>query len=167
MKEVTFGEAMKRKYPEWVVLVVTTDAQGRVDVMPAGWAMIVSGKPPMFAVAVGHTRYTHELIEKGKEFVIAFPSPGMEAATLYCGTHSGRDVDKIAETKLQIAPAKRVKTPLIKGAVINLECRLDSATRSGDHTVFVGEVLASHIEEAVVKHLVNFGDNHFAVAEPA
>jgi len=166
MKEVTFGEAMKRKYPEWVVLVVSVDAQRKVDVMPAGWAMIVSGKPPMFAVAVGHTRYTHELIEKGKEFVIAFPSPGMEAATLYCGTHSGRDVDKIAETALQTASAKRVKTPLIKGAVINLECRLDSATRSGDHTIFVGEVLASHIEEAVVKHLVNFGDNHFAVARP-
>ena len=77
MKEVTFGEAMKRKYPEWVVLVVTVDAQGKVDIMPAGWAMIASGKPPMFAVAVGHTRYTHELIAQAKEFVIAFPSPGM------------------------------------------------------------------------------------------
>jgi flavin reductase (DIM6/NTAB) family NADH-FMN oxidoreductase RutF len=166
MKEVTFGEAMKRKYPEWVVLVVTVDAQGKVDIMPAGWAMIASGKPPMFAVAVGHTRYTHEMIAQAKEFVIAFPSPGMEKATLYCGTHSGRDVDKTAQTALQTVPAKRVKTPLLKGAAINLECRLDSATRSGDHTVFVGEVLASHIEESVEKHLVNFGDNHFAVARP-
>lgn len=165
MKEVSFGEAMKKKYPEWVVLVVTVDAQGRVDVMPAGWAMIASGTPPMFAVAVGHTRYTHHTIEQGKEFVIAFPSPGMEAATLYCGTHSGRHVDKLKETGLQTMPAKYVKPPLIKGAIINLECRLASATVAGDHTIFVGEVLTAYVEEGA-GHLVNFGDNHFAEARP-
>ena len=167
MKEATFGEAMRRKYPEWVVLVVTVDSRGQVDIMPAGWAMIASGSPPMFAIAVGHTRYTHELIEKGKEFVIAFPAPGMEEATLYCGTNSGRDVNKLRNTNLQTAPARHVKPPLIQRATINLECRLAGAIRSGDHTIFVGEVVASHVDDSAPKHLVNFGNNYFAAAKPA
>ena len=166
MREVSFGEAMKRKYPEWVVLVVTLDGRGQVDLMPAGWAMIASHQPPMFAIAVGHTRYTHETIQAGKEFVVAFPSPGMEAATLYCGTHSGRDVDKLARTNLQVSPARHVKPPLIKGCIVNLECRLASATPAGDHTIFVGEVVASHVEDDVEKRLVNFGDNNFSAAIP-
>jgi flavin reductase (DIM6/NTAB) family NADH-FMN oxidoreductase RutF len=134
--------------------------------MPAGWAMIASHQPPLFAIAVGHTRYTHELIQASREFVIAFPSPGMEEATLYCGTHSGRDVNKLAKTDLQVTPAKRVKPPLLKGCIVNLECRLASATPAGDHTIFVGEVLASHVEDGVERRLVNFGDNRFAAAMP-
>ena len=166
MKEVPFGEAMKREYPEWVVWVVTVDARGQVDVMPAGWAMIASHQPPMFAVAVGHTRYTHETLSAGGEFVIAFPSPGMEEATLFCGTHSGRNVHKVPRTGLGVIPARRVKPPLIKGCIVNLECRLASATPAGDHTIFVGEVVASHVEEEVGRRLVNFGDNRFSTAIP-
>jgi flavin reductase (DIM6/NTAB) family NADH-FMN oxidoreductase RutF len=166
MREVSFGEAMKRKYPEWVVWIVTLDRRGQVDIMPAGWAMIVSGKPPMFAVAVGHGRYTHEMIQSGKEFVIAFPSPGMESATLFCGTKSGRDVNKLEHAKLVTVPSKRVQPPLIQGCIVNLECRLASATPAGDHTIFVGEVVASHVEDDVPKRLVNFGDNRFATATP-
>ena len=167
MKEVTFGKAMALKYPEWLVQIVAVDDSGRVNTMPAGWAMIASGKPPMFAVAVGRSNYTHELIEQSQEFIIAFPSPGQEEGVLYTGTHSGRDVDKMANTGFETVPATRVRPPLLKGCIVNLECKLASRTPAGDHTIFVGEVVASHIEEGVGKRLVNFGHNHFAAATPA
>lgn len=167
MRQVAFGEAMKRKFPEWVVLIVTVDAKGSVDIMPAGWAMIASGNPPMFAVAVGHGRYTHELIEKGREFIIAFPSPGQGEDVMYTGTHSGRDVDKLANTRFEATPATCVKPPLLKGCIVNLECKLSSQTPAGDHSVFVGEVLAAHVEEHVPERLVNFGGSRFAAARPA
>lgn len=166
MKQVPLGEAMKHKYPEWIVLIVTADAQGRVDIMPAGWSMVASGSPPMFAIAVGHGRYTHELIEQGKEFVIAFPVPGQEDDVLYTGTHSGRDVDKLAATQFRTLPATRVKPPLIEGCVVNLECVLDSQTPAGDHSIFVGEVVASHAQEDAPDRLMNFGGSQFAAARP-
>jgi len=166
MKEVSFGEAMKRKYPEWVVLVVTIDREGQVDIMPAGWAMVASGTPPMFAIAVGHGRYTHELICQSGEFVIAFPSPGQGDDVLYTGTHSGRDVDKLANTNFQTAPSTRLRTPLLQGCIVNVECLLDTQTLAGDHTIFVGKVLAAHVEEDVPDRLVNFGGNLFAAAKP-
>jgi flavin reductase (DIM6/NTAB) family NADH-FMN oxidoreductase RutF len=166
MKQVTVSEALSRKFPEWVVLVVTRRSDGFVDVMPAGWAMITSGRPAMFAVSIGHGRYTHELIQQGGAFVIAFPAPGMEEAIQYCGSHSGRDVDKIAQSGLEVTPATQVGPPLIVGAAINLECRLVSKLPTGDHTIFAGEIVAAHIGEEAPSSLVNFGDGTYAVAQP-
>lgn len=165
MKRVSFSKAMSRKYPEWVVLISTKDRNGKPNVMPAGWAMIVSGNPPMFAVAVGHKRYTHKIIKNQKEFVISFPGPGMERIISYCGSHSGRDVDKFAETDLKAISADEVDAPLIAGCTINLECVLKGELETGDHTVFAGEVVASHIEEDLPDHLVNFSGK-FAIAKP-
>lgn len=164
MKQVSFSEAMKKKYPEWVVLISTIDDRGRADVMPAGWAMIVSGDPPMFAVAVGHGRYTHSGIRSQREFVIGFPGPGMEEIIKYCGSRSGRDVDKFEETSLEALPATRLRPPLIGGCIVNLECVLEGELETGDHTTFAGRVVAAHVDEDLPGRLMNFGDGEFALA---
>ena len=45
-------------------------------------------------------------------------------------------------------PATQVKPPLVAGARACFECRVVDTCRTGDHTIFVGEVLASHMDEA-------------------
>ena len=164
MKQVSFSEAIKKKYPEWVVLISTMDDRGRANVMPAGWAMIVSGEPFMFAVAVGHGRYTHNCIRSGREFVIGFPGPGMEEVIKYCGSRSGKDVDKFRETGLEALPATRVKPPLMGGCIVNLECVLEGELETRDHTTFAGRVVAAHVDEDMSGRLMNFGDGQFALA---
>jgi flavin reductase (DIM6/NTAB) family NADH-FMN oxidoreductase RutF len=161
------SEALKRKYPEWIVLVVTVDQKGQVDVMPAGWCMVTSGRPLMLAVSIHPHRHTHELLSEAGEFVISFPAAGQGPAVWYCGSHSGRDVDKIANTDLELVSAAEIKTPLLKGSVANFECRLAKQMDTGDHTIFVGEVLAAHVEEKAPGRLVNFGDFRYAMAEIA
>ncbi len=163
MKQVSFSEAMKKKYPEWVVFISTIDNRGQADVMPAGWAMIVSGDPPMFAVAINHKAYTHSNIQSQREFVIGFPGPGMEEAIEYCGSRSGRDVDKIKGIGLETLSASKVKSPLLGGCIVNLECVLESELVTGDHTVFAGRVVAAHVDESIPGRLMNFSGN-FALA---
>ena len=164
MKQVSFSEAIKKKFPEWVVLISTMDNRGRADVMPAGWAMIVSENPFMFAVAVNHVNYTNTCIRSGKEFVIGFPGPDMEEVINYCGSISGRDVDKFKETGLEALPAVEVRPPLMGGCIVNLECKLESELETGDHTTFVGRVVAAHVDEEIPGRLMNFGDGKFALA---
>lgn len=164
MKQVSFSEAMRKKYPEWVVLISTIDDAGRANVMPAGWAMIVSGDPPMFAVAVRHGHHTHSGIQSQREFVIGFPGPNMEEIIKYCGSRSGRDVDKFEETDLEALPASEVKPPLIGGCIVNLECVLEGELETGDHTTFAGRVVAAHIDENLPGRLMNFGNGEFALA---
>jgi len=167
MTEVTFDSAMERKYPEWVVLIATVDENGKPDVMPAGWAMVSSHSPPMFAVSVGHGRYTHTLIRNQREFVVAFPGPGLEEAIEYTGSCSGRDVeDKVGKSGLELQTAVHVGAPLMSGCVVNLECTLAGELEAGDHTVFLGKVVAAHVADEVKDRLVNFA-GEFAVAAPA
>lgn len=166
MMEVSFSAAMERKYPEWVVLVATVDERANADVMPAGWAMVASYNPPLFAISVGHTRYTHELIRGQKEFIVAFPGPGLEEAIAYTGSCSGRDVgDKFKRSGLKPLKARHVRPPLLSGCVVNLECKLEGELEAGDHTVFLGRVVAAHVDEDVPSRLLNFSGK-FATAVP-
>jgi flavin reductase (DIM6/NTAB) family NADH-FMN oxidoreductase RutF len=162
MKEVPVGEAWKRKYPEQVSLAVSVDSEGKANIIALGWCMPASFDPPMMAISVGKTRYSHQLISECREFVVAFPSEEMGKEVLYCGTHSGRDVDKFRETGLVAVPAKKVRPPLIEGCVANFECKVIGEIETGDHTVFVGEVVAAHVSEQKKRRLYNLGDFTFS-----
>jgi flavin reductase (DIM6/NTAB) family NADH-FMN oxidoreductase RutF len=157
LKEVTANEAWLRKYPERTALVVSVDQFGKPNLIAVGWNMPTSYAPPMAAISVGVDRYSHKLIREGREFVLVFPSINMENAVVYCGTHSGRDVDKFKETGLTPVPAKYVRPPLVKEAAVNMECRLVSELRTGDHTIFVGEILAAYVSDEPREVLFNLG----------
>jgi flavin reductase (DIM6/NTAB) family NADH-FMN oxidoreductase RutF len=165
MRQVTPSQALQRKYPEWIELVVSRGADGQVNAMPVGWSMIASGSPLLYAIAIHQRQYTAQLIRETREFVVAVPSAGMAKATLYCGTHSGRDGDKIEPSGLKLVPAAEVKIPLLEGAVCNLECKLYSEVETGDHVLFVGKVVAAHLDKNVGQRLMNFGDDGWACAQ--
>lgn len=162
MKQVTVEEAWKTKYPEQVSWAVSIDSEGKADIISLGWCMPTSFDPPMMAISVGKTRYSHKLISKSREFVVAFPSEEMGKEVLYCGTHSGRDVDKFEETGLMAVPAKKVRPPLIEGCVANFECMVVGEIETGDHTIFVGEIVAAHISEEKKRRLYNLGNYTFS-----
>jgi len=161
MREAEWLEAIKRKYPEHVVFVVACDSSGKPNVMPAGWCTIASANPPMLAVCISHRNYTHKLIEETGEFVIVFPNEEMADLIKYTGSCSGRHVDKFAECAIETVNSKYVKPPLIKDAVACFECKVRGKMTAGDHTIFVGEVLASYVSEKYRYRLYNFGDGIF------
>ena len=158
MKEVPIDEAWKKKYPEQIVFVVSTDAQGRPNVMCAGWFMPVASEPPLVGVSIAKVRHTRKLISETKEFVIAFPAEDMGEEVLFCGTHSGNEVDKFRETDLVKLPSKYVKPPLIDGCVVNFECKLLQEIPTGSHISFIGEIVAAHVQEEDKSRLYNFGN---------
>ena len=41
----------------------------------------------------------------------------------------------------------RVKIPLITESVAHLECKAVSSMKMGDHTIVIGEVVATHVDE--------------------
>ncbi|MCK4482725.1 flavin reductase family protein, partial [Candidatus Bathyarchaeota archaeon] len=63
------------------------------------------------------------------------------------GRVSGRDYDKFKEVGLTPLPAKNVKPPIIKKCVAHLECNLHSQFTTGDHTVFVGEIVEAYADK--------------------
>jgi len=158
-REVSYAEACKLWCrPERVVLAVSLGAEGPADIIALGWKMRTSGAPPMVAISVGLTRHSHKLIQEAGEFVLAAPGEDMAAAVLFCGTRSGRDTDKFAEAKLTPVKARLVKPPLIAEALVNLECVVRGSLLTGDHTIFAGEIVASHVTDKPGPMLVSRGD---------
>lgn len=131
-------------YPKRITLVTCADRNGRPNIITLAWNVPASMEPKMVAVSISPKRYSHELINETREFVVNIPGEELEEQVLKCGSVSGRRVDKFEETKLTPEPAKQVKPPLIKECLASFECKLLNAIQTGDHTLFVGEIVEVH-----------------------
>lgn len=159
--QVPPAEALPRKYPEQVVLVVTCGTDGRANVMAVGWTGIASGDPLMFMLGIDQDSYSLELIRATKTFVVAFPSDRMGAAVLLAGSVHGRNNDKLKETGLATAPARHVAAPLLADAVANFECELADIVQPGDCPLIFGRVLAAHVNtDPALQRLYTVGPGH-------
>jgi len=159
-KQVDYAEAISTKYPEQVVIAIAKGAAGRANPITLGWTMIASGRPPMMAIAVATGHYSVQAIRHSKSFTIAYPSADMADAALFFGSRSGRDTDKFKEFDCKNEPAKKIDSVLLTDAVANFECTLESETLAGDHIIFVGKIVASHINAEPKKRLYTIGSGH-------
>lgn len=147
---IPLASAYRIMHPRLVVLV-TSQAGGRPNIITLAWTVPTSFTPPMVAISVAPQRYSHGLISRSREFVVNIPTMELARETLFCGRNSGRDCDKFKETGLTPIPAKKVSPPLIKECVAHLECRVAKSVETGDHTLFIGEVLAASAEQGAFK----------------
>jgi len=159
-KHVEYSDAVKTKYPEQVVIAIAKDRNGKANPVTLGWTMIASGNPAMMAIAVAKTHYSVEAITHSRCFTIAFPSSEMADAALFFGSRSGRKVDKFAEFDCQTEPAREIDSVLLTDAVANFECTLESQVPAGDHMIFIGTVVCSHMNTEPRKRLYTVGPGH-------
>lgn len=153
LKSANTQEALSRKYPESIALAGVADENSKGNFIPLGWFMQTSHEPPMLAISIGKTRYSHQLLEKAGEFTLGLPGENMEEEVRYCGTHSGRDVNKIDKLGIEIMPAKKINAPHAAKCVASFECRLTASIESGDHTIFTGEIVNAYISKENSKKL--------------
>lgn len=159
-QEVPYAQAIVAKYPEQVVIAIAKDPQGKCNPISLGWSMITSHRPPMLAVSIGKTRYSLQAFRQARQFVVAFPSERQARETLVFGTKSGRDADKLALAAAETQPAKKIDCVLLADAVANFECKLVAELQTGDHVIFVGEVVCSHVNDAPLNRLYIVGPGH-------
>jgi len=159
-KQVEFPEAVKTKYPEQVVIVVAKDEAGKANPVTLGWTMFASGNPPMLAIAVAKKHYSVETITHSRCFTLAYPSAEMADAALFYGSKSGRIIDKFAQFPCATESAKTINSVIMTDAVANFECTLESQAEAGDHIIFIGKVVYSHINTEPKKRLYTTAPGH-------
>lgn len=153
MKELDKHEAFELASPFPYTLAVTLDEKERPNIMGLSWWMFTSLEPLMIAISVGHGKYSHECLKHNREFVLCFPSEGQEKDAWLCGTKSGRNTDKFKETGFKPVPSKTLNTPVIEGATVAYECKVTDKVKTGDHTVFIGEVTAIQGDPGKLNHI--------------
>jgi flavin reductase (DIM6/NTAB) family NADH-FMN oxidoreductase RutF len=151
------------------LLLASLDASAKPNAMAIGWGTIgaIWGKP-MFIVLVRPSRYTYECIEATGDFTVNVGARELKEIVAYCGTVSGRDVDKFEEKSLTAVKGTKVKSPIIEECIINYECKVvhkndviperltDEITMSaypgGDfHRVYFGEIVATFADDELDK----------------
>ncbi len=113
-------KAMKRG------ILLTTKLGDKVNTMTIGWGMMgIEWGKPIFIAFVRESRYTKALLEEHGEFTINVPYGDVDSKILgFCGTKSGRDVDKIQELNLTLEEPVSVSVPGIKELPLTLECKV-------------------------------------------
>jgi len=139
----------ERMYPNPVVLVSCSNGHDD-NIITLAWAGTVCSNPPMISISVRPSRYSHELISSSKEFVINIPDEKMIDVCNFCGTKSGRDVDKFKELKLTREKGLKINTPMIQECPVNIECIVKDIIHLGTHDVFIGEVLNVNADEKIL-----------------
>ncbi|MDH5754501.1 MAG: flavin reductase family protein [Candidatus Bathyarchaeota archaeon] len=161
-------------HPMHTVLVSCAGKTGKPNIITLAWAIPTSINPPLVAVSIAPRRHSHSLIEETKEFVVNIPTMNILKETLFCGRVSSRDHDKFKEAGLTPLPAKKVKPPIIKECVAHLECKLHDRFTTGDHTIFVGEIVEAYADKNAftegynlekAKMIFHLGGNEFATLE--
>ena len=123
------------------VTIVTTEHEGRPYGMTVASFASLSLHPPLVLVCIEKSVKTHDAIAAAGAF-------GVSILALTQQDVSGRFASK-RDDKFDGVSVRRgeLNVPLIDGATCMLECRVHAQLPGGDHTIFVGEVVASETTE--------------------
>jgi flavin reductase (DIM6/NTAB) family NADH-FMN oxidoreductase RutF len=88
------GNIIKMLGEDWMLITAGTDAQ--FNMMTASWGGlgVLYGKPVAICF-INPARYTYQLMEKNDTYTLTFYTEAYREALKYCGSNSGRDMDKV------------------------------------------------------------------------
>ena len=129
--------ALMRRFPSGVA-VVTVDLEGERVGLTVGSLVSLSLEPPLVGVAVSRQAALHELLRRAGAFGASLLGEEQEDLA----TRFSRGVPPIALwTGVELRRGMS-GVPLLDGALGWLECETRAEHAIGDHTLFVGEVVA-------------------------
>jgi flavin reductase (DIM6/NTAB) family NADH-FMN oxidoreductase RutF len=139
-------EEFRRTLSHWAsgVTVVTTRRPGGIHGMTASSFCSVSLDPPLVLVCVDRRNRTHALLAEQGAFCAHILAEGQEELAQQCAGRRGE-----RGNELHGVPYREGKTgaPVLEGCLAYLDCRVLYAHDGGDHTIFVGQIEESGVDE--------------------
>jgi flavin reductase (DIM6/NTAB) family NADH-FMN oxidoreductase RutF len=132
------------------LFLISTAYQGKRNVQFAFRALGIGDEPPMLVIGIQDKNFSREMIQKSGEFVVNVCSQNQLHAVDKSRELSGRNVeDKFLALGLETIPAKHVQAPLVAACHANVECRLIKEMALEGLYLFVGQALASYVDDQV------------------
>ncbi len=127
------------------VTIVTTGSGDKIHGLTVNAFSSVSLEPLLVLVCVDKQAFSHDLIVASRNFAVNI----LKTEQQYLAERfSNNDLD--AKQRYEGVPYRRVATgaPVFEEALAWLDCKLVVAHDGGDHTIFVGQVLAMGLGES-------------------
>jgi 3-hydroxy-9,10-secoandrosta-1,3,5(10)-triene-9,17-dione monooxygenase reductase component len=131
---------LMRRFPAPVAVVTTAVDDERYG-LTVGSLVSLSLQPPLVGISIGRESSSHEPIRRAGRFAASLLSGEQESVAQHFA-RSG-----IPPVALWIGVEVRAGDcgPLVEGALAWLECRTWAEYPAGDHTLFLGEVVAGEL----------------------
>ena len=147
--DLPWGDARCKKFVTNVGLITSNGPYGQ-NIMAAEWTHQVSYEPGLIAICLDPDHATTANIKKTKEFGVSLCGFDQNIISSIAGGQTGKEVDKIGILKdlgVVFSGGKKTKVLLVEGAALQIECRLVKTVVLGDHVMFVGEAVATKIDD--------------------
>ena len=122
---------------DWALVTAGTKLKSNTMTVSWGGVGVLWGKNVAF-IFIRDSRYTKELLDAGEFFSISFLGNSYREALNYCGSHSGREEDKIKNAGLNVA--FRHSIPYIDEGNFVLLCKKMAATKITEDSFLVSEL---------------------------
>jgi flavin reductase (DIM6/NTAB) family NADH-FMN oxidoreductase RutF len=134
------------------IYILTIGAGERATGMLASWVMQAGFEPPMVSVAVRQERYVAEWITAGQPFVLNLL--GEANAELRKHFSRGFEPGQPAFEGLAVSHCPR-GVPILNDALGHIECEPVRHVDSGDHRIFLANVVRGKLQDAAARPMVH------------
>jgi flavin reductase (DIM6/NTAB) family NADH-FMN oxidoreductase RutF len=156
------AEKAQRYFTTGISLITSSGSYGQ-NVMAAEWTIQISYKPMLLAVFIHEDSATLANIRETKEFGINVSSKKQTLAVNIAGGYSRREIDKLKiKDAFEFLPPKKINSPIIAGCIVNVECKLITIKKLGDHIMVVGRAVTILCDETK-KPLIYHSGRYFRI----
>ena len=118
--------------------IVTTRLDEQINGQAVGWLTQASIKPPLIAIGLSEKNYTYHLIKESGVFAVNYlPKDRSDIVNLF-GYKSGQEIDKFQNLEYG---SVATGSPVLYDSAAFLDCKLANVYETGDHYMFIGEVI--------------------------
>ena len=132
---------MLRKIPHGIYICGVKDGE-EINGFTISWLMQSSFKPPQVVNCVNKSHKSHQMIKNSGVFAISFLEKEQKDLAQKFFQPLRRVGNRFEDVEFYEG---ETGCPIISDSLGYVECRVVGAVEQGDHTVFVGEVIASGV----------------------
>jgi flavin reductase (DIM6/NTAB) family NADH-FMN oxidoreductase RutF len=131
-----------RKIPHGLYVCGVKEGE-EVNGYTASWVMQASFQPPLVVNCVKQDSKSHAMIKSSQVFALSVLEAGQKEVAQKFFKPQRRVGNKFEDIEFYLGEA--TGCPIISDSLGYVECRVVSTVEHGDHTVFVGEVIAAGV----------------------
>jgi flavin reductase (DIM6/NTAB) family NADH-FMN oxidoreductase RutF len=141
------------------VTVMTWDDGVHARGMTANAVTSVSLDPMLVLVCVDRKTSAHAQMEHASAFVLNILAADQVDISMTFARHGVEDMADVPYTQ------KQTGAPVIDGVIAWLECAVAERLAGGDHTIYVGQVIAMAIERPEAEPLLFYAGHYRAIGD--
>lgn len=120
------------------------------NIITIAWTGILNTSPPKTYISVRPSRHSYSLIKERGEFVINLTPAALAKEADFCGIYTGKKVNKFEKCGFHKLAGEQVGCPIIAESPLSLECRVSDVVPLGTHDMFIADILAVSVDEALL-----------------